>query len=105
MLKCSCSWNRHNILLAHQKNIFCTFVIETIYNVQESALYGFCYLRYLVALIGVCFDPNVIYESVLEKRPIGHMYHKRRNIMTLHDVAYMEMGVYRHRWSMTTRLI
>ena len=31
-------------------------------------------LRY--TLIGVCTDTNVIYQSVLEKRPIGHMYRK-----------------------------
>ena len=32
-------------------------------------------------LIGVCIDTSVIYQSVLKKRPIGHVYRKRRNII------------------------
>ena len=35
-------------------------------------------------LIGVCTDTYVFYQSVLEKRPIGQVYRKGRNVTSHH---------------------
>ena len=38
-------------------------------------------MQFCLLLVGVCIDTNVIYQSILEKRPIVYTYRKRRNVM------------------------
>ena len=41
----------------------------------------------LQSVIGVCTDTYVFYQSVLEKRPIGQVYHKECNVMSQRNIT------------------